>query len=377
MSTKPKKILIFSLAYHPRVGGAEVAVKEITDRIADIEFHMVTARFSHGDAAEERVGRVQVRRVGGGSYWSKILFAPRAALAARRLHREHHFDAPWAMMSYTLFPIVLARLSGTRIPYVLTLQEGDTYLHMFSRLRVLFFLPLLRYGFRKAAAVSALSVYLAGWARRMGYEGEVAVVPNGADVQKFSGAKIPHEGTVLVTSSRLVHKKPVEDIVRGHPLLPESVRLVVAGIGPDEAMLKTLALELGVAARITWLGYVDHARLPAVLHGGDIFIRPSRSEGFGASFAEAMAAELPIVATQEGGITDFLFDAKRNPDKETTGWAVDCDSPEQIAAAVRDILAHPEQVVRVTETARKLAFEKYNWDSIAQDMREKIFARAL
>ena len=58
-----------------------------------------------------------------------------------------------------------------------------------------------------------------------------------------------------------------------------------------------------------------------------------------------MAAGLPVIATQEGGIADFLFDAVRNPDKETTGWAVDKDSPEQIAEAVREIVASRESRV--------------------------------
>ena len=101
------------------------------------------------------------------------------------------------------------------------------------------------------------------------------------------------------------------------------------------------------------MGYIDHSKLPNAFGECDIFIRPSRSEGMGNSFIEAMAAGLPVIATQEGGIADFLFDAKRNPDKGTTGWAVDKNSPEQIANAVKDILAHPEQVARVTATAKK------------------------
>jgi phosphatidylinositol alpha-1,6-mannosyltransferase len=89
----------------------------------------------------------------------------------------------------------------------------------------------------------------------------------------------------------------------------------------------------------------------------------------GNSFIEAMAAGLPVIATQEGGIADFLFDAKRNPDKETTGWAVDVDSPEQIAEVVQDILAHPEQVARVRANALALVKEKYDWNLIATQMR--------
>src|SRR5262249_35696004 len=133
-----KKILIFSLAYYPHVGGAEIAIKEIADRISDIEFDLITQRFDAKDAATEKVGNVLVHRVGQGrGYFSKILFIPRAAAHAIRLHQEKNFDACWAMMSYMLLPIVLMRNRGVRLPYALTLQEGDTYQHMFGRIRIL------------------------------------------------------------------------------------------------------------------------------------------------------------------------------------------------------------------------------------------------
>lgn len=370
-----KKILIFSLAYYPRVGGAEVAIKEITDRISDIEFHMVTMRFSAADALQEKIGNVMVHRVGSrGSYLDKVLFVPRAALFARKLHKKEKFNASWAMMSYMLFPLVLSNL---KIPYALTLQEGDTYGHMFGRLRVLPFLPLLNRGFRRAAVVQAISTYLGAWARVRGFAGSLEVVPNGVDVQKFSGEKVRHEGVVLITASRLVRKNAVDDVIRALAQLPAEVRLVVAGSGPDESKLKKLTADLSVAHRVEWNGYVGHDRLPALLRSADIFIRPSRSEGMGNSFIEAFAAGLPVVATQEGGIADFLFDAKRNPEKAATGWAVDKDNPEQIAAAVADILGNPEEAKRVIETARKLAFEKYDWGLIAKDMREKVFGKVL
>jgi glycosyltransferase involved in cell wall biosynthesis len=130
-----------------------------------------------------------------------------------------------------------------------------------------------------------------------------------------------------------------------------------------------LVAQLKLSDRVRFLGEVSQDVLPSLLDRCDIFIRPSRSEGMGISFIEAMAAGLPVIATQEGGISDFLFDEKRNQDQETTGWAVDKDSPAQIAEAVKDILAHPEKVVAVTKTARKLAVSKYDWNNIARDMK--------
>ncbi len=185
-----------------------------------------------------------------------------------------------------------------------------------------------------------------------------------------------HDGTVLITTSRLVHKNAVDDIIRALALLP-GAKLQILGVGQEEQNLKALAQELGVASRVEFVGFVPYAKIPAYLHAADVFIRPSRSEGFGNSFIEAMAAGVPVVATQEGGIADFLFDKKRNPEKEATGWAVDADNPKQIAAAVEEIVGNKSEAAQVIEHARKMVLEKYDWDTIAKQMKERIFARVL
>lgn len=378
MSHHMRKVLIFSLAYYPHVGGAEVAIKEITARIQDIEFHMVTLNFGK-ETKEEKIGNIFVHRVGNSaSYFSKILFAPRAALLAARLHSTHHFDAFWAMMSYMLFPIVLLRLVGIKVPYLLTLQEGDPWQHMFNRWFILPFRPLLSFGFKNASSVQAISNYLAGWAKAMGFNGKVEVIPNGVDIAHFESVKqrMPNMET-LVTVSRLVHKNAIDDVIRALKFLPDNIHFRIYGSGPDEKKLKLLTTDYRLQSRVHFIGHIDHAELPRALGEADIFIRPSRSEGMGNSFIEAMAAELPVIATQEGGIADFLFDAKRNPDKPTTGWAVDKNSPEQIADAVKEILANPEQAKKVVATARQFAYDNFDWNIIAKDMSEKVFAKVL
>ena len=379
-----KRVLIFSLAYYPHVGGAEVAIKEITDRITDAEFHMVTLRFDSGQAREERVGNVTVHRVGNGSsYISKVLFVPRAAVKTLALHRTHHFDLAWAMMAYMTFPIVLMRLMGTRIPYTLTLQEGDPFEHVFRRLHIRLLLPVLRHGFRHASEVTAISTFLGRWAKSMGYRGTPEIIPNGVDTVRFSAeypASVVDEikdalgkgmGDVfLITTSRLVKKNAADDVVRALATLPENVKFLVLGVGPDEEKLKQLTRNLKLESRVQFLGQIGHDELPKYLKASDIFIRPSRSEGMGNSFVEAMAAGLPVIATQEGGLSDFIFDEKRNPDKPITGWAVDRDSPDQIAKAVHDIMSHPEKVRAVVRTAKEMVIEKYDWSLIAKDMQQ-------
>lgn len=361
------------MAYYPHVGGAEVAVKEITDRITDIEFHMITMRFSAAEVEIEKVGNVLVHRIGGGSSkLHKFLFQFHAAWVAHKLHKKESFDATWAMMAHaTGVPASLFKTWHKNVPYVLNLQEGDSISHIEKTMLPLW--PLFVQAFRKADMVQALSSYLAEWARRRGYKRQIEIIPNGVDVQRFAGGRIGHDRVVLVTTSRLVHKNAIDDVIKALPLLPTLVQFRVLGTGKEEVSLKALAKKLGVEARVEFVGYVDHAHLPEELHKADIFIRPSRSEGFGASFVEAMAAGLPVVATQEGGLTDFLFDTKKNPDKLPTGFAVDKNSPEQIAEAIKTILAHPEQVAEVVKNARAMVQEKYDWDIVALHMRERVF----
>lgn len=395
-----KKILIFSLAYYPHVSGAEIAVKEITDRISpeDIEFHMVTMRFSTADFPEDQIGNVRVYRVGSSSsYLSKILFIPRAALKAAQLHKEKKFDALWALMSYMVLPIVLMKKLGVALlfsnavpSYVLTLQDGDPFEHVFDRLHIRPFRAWLKKGFTEAQVVQVISQYLGNWTRRVGYAGAVEVIPNGVDVSLF-GKEIPiakvdackrkigkKEGEVwLVHTGRLVKKNGLDVVIRAMPLLPLNTRLLLIGSGVEGRALKDLTDKLGVAARVHFLGSVDNKELPVYLRACDIFIRPSRTEGFGTSFIEAFAAGIPVIATQVGGIADFLFDWKRNPADPPTGFAVDPDSPEQINQAVRIIYGNQETVKMVVDNARALVIQKYDWSLVAKAMRERVFSKAL
>src|SRR6185369_13555900 len=115
-----------------------------------------------------------------------------AAKAARAMHDALHFESFWAMMSYMAWPIALARMKGVRVPYLITLQDGDPFEHVFNRWYILPFRPLLSFGFRRATRISAISTYLDTWAKRLGYKRQVTIVPNGADLTKFVRNKPLH-----------------------------------------------------------------------------------------------------------------------------------------------------------------------------------------
>ncbi len=396
---EPKRILIFSLAYHPFVGGAEVAVKEITDRIgpAAYTFDMVTLRFDRALPKVERIGNVTVHRIGLATRrptpsdlrgplhrLNKFLYQIRAHRAAVKLHRERPFDGVWAVMAHSAgVPAYLFSRAHPEVSYLLTLQEGDPLPRIERTMLPLW--PLFTRAFENADGVQAISQFLGRWARRRGFRGDVAVVPNGVDLALFGGAPSPESvaaarermgkrdgGALIVSASRLVPKNGLDDLVRALPLLTKNITLALIGTGPEEGRLGRLARGLGVRDRVRFLGFVPHAELPAYVKAADIFARPSLSEGMGNAFIEAFATGVPVIATQEGGIADFLFDPALNPEHPPTGRVVGMRDPEGIARQISAYFDDADMTKQITANARRLA-ERYDWGIIAKRMRDECF----
>ncbi|MES2966718.1 MAG: glycosyltransferase family 4 protein [Patescibacteria group bacterium] len=396
-----KRILIFSLAYYPKhIGGAEVAIKEITDRLSpeEFEFHVLCNRYDSTLPKEEKIRNVNVHRIGLATqnpsmgdlrklplHLCKITYQWQAYWEAKRLHKKYHFDGIWAMMAHSCgIPAAKFKKRFPTVPYVLTLQEGDPPEYIERKMRI--FGKVFNEAFTKADVIQSISTFLQRWAVSKGATGKLVFIPNAVDTKKFTKVQSPSErealrkelglaptDVALVTTSRLVHKNAVDDVIRALALLPAHVKFVVFGVGPDEEQLKNLITELQLTDRVLMRGQIGHDVMPAYLKACDIFIRPSRSEGMGNSFVEAMAAELPVIATQEGGIADFLFDATRNPHADTTGWAVDKDSPADIAKAVNAILGNTPNVATVVADAKAMAIAKYDWNLIAARMKAEVF----
>lgn len=364
-----RKILIFSLAYYPVEGGAEIAVKEITNRINDVEFDMVTMRFDDSHAEREKVGNVKLYRINA----NKVTFPVEAALFARKLHKEHHYDAIWSIMANRAGGAALFfKYTFPEVPFILTLQEGDPIEYM-KRRSLYWINPFFRKIFTNADIVQAISHYLSDYAAIMGHKGKVEVIPNGVEFEKFKSNQSGQHRvltmtteTVLITTSRLVEKNAVGDIIKALKFLPESFKLKIIGTGEQERDLKVLAVDLDLESRIEFLGHVPYEEIPKHLHRADIFIRPSIAEGFGNSFIEAMAAGLPVIATPVGGIVDFLRDGE-------TGLFCEVKNPENIARQVTKLAGDPELRQKLITNGRNLAREKYDWNLVAKEMKTRVF----
>jgi len=382
------KILIFSTAYLPFVGGAEVAIKEITDRlpaqagIQDVPFALITARFNRSVPKHERIGNVDVYRVGFGTPLDKWLLPWLGLRKAEKLEKEERFDAIWCMMaSQASVAAAWFKECFPKVRLVLTLQEGDEEAHLkryvlgVAALYRLFIRPWHTLVFKRADAITAISNYLAKRARRINPDVPIEVVPNGVDVEKFKNQNakskieevrqtfgIGEQDKIVITTSRLVAKNGIGDLIAAFQFLPDNIKLVICGSGPLLKNLQLTTYNLRLTNRVRFVGHVPHDQLPSYLHVADLFCRPSRSEGMGISFIEAMAAGVPVVATPVGGIPDFLKDGE-------TGLFCEVDDPKDIAERIRVLLSNDELRNRIVANASRMVLEQYAWSGITERMK--------
>ena len=140
-------------------------------------------------------------------------------------------------------------------------------------------------------------------------------------------------------------------------------KVQILGTGPDEKELKDLAKELKVDDIVQFLGHIEPEKVYDYLAEADIFVRPSRSEGLGSSFLEAMGAGLPIIGTPVGGIIDFLKDGE-------TGLFCEIDDPKDLAEKIKLLMVDETLAKQIAENGLQLVLEKYDWDNIAKQIKK-------
>src|SRR5574342_148857 len=286
-----KKILVFTLAYFPFVGGAEIALREVMSRLKDkYEFQVVTAKMKILPSTEVIDG-IRVHRLGFGIKWlDKLLFLPCAILYGL----FHNADVVFGLLENqaALSARVAAKAQGAKC--VINLQSGDTEDWMKKKLGLFYFLYNWVYG--KKPQYVVLSKYLKERAIQHGVPADhIKIIPNGVDTRLFTkkGAntkKVRQEWgagkrKVIITASRLTKKNGVDDLIKAFSFVRSKVPsiLVVCGAGEDEDNLKALARDLNVIDDVRFMGLVPYSELPKYVSSADVFVRPSLSEGFGNS----------------------------------------------------------------------------------------------
>jgi glycosyltransferase involved in cell wall biosynthesis len=209
--------------------------------------------------------------------------------------------------------------------------------------------------------------------------GAIEVVHNGIRLppmipaEKLAGRRaaarrelaIPPDGPLLVAVGNLYPVKDHATLLRA-AASPPLARVAIAGRGSEEASLKRLAGELGIADRVHLLGLRDD--IDRVLLAADVFVQPSRSEGLPLSILEAMGAGLPVVATAVGGIPEAVVAGK-------TGALVPAGDPAALAEALRCLLERPDRGHALGCAGRTRAAEEFSIAAMV-DRYQVLYAQA-
>lgn len=176
--------------------------------------------------------------------------------------------------------------------------------------------------------------------------------PDFADLAAAEPAfPLPAQDTpLLVTSGRLNREKGFDVVLRALAQVgggPGAPHLIVQGTGPERQALQDLARDLGLSGRVTFAGFVENPY--AILKRAALVVQASRREGFGNVLIEAMAAGVPVVATDCPVGPRVILQGGR------AGMLVPPDDPAALAAAIRQVLGDPGLAARLRATGPPLS----------------------
>lgn len=199
------------------------------------------------------------------------------------------------------------------------------------------------------------------------------VIPLGLDLEHFFAVSpsspslreelaISRASLVFGFVGRLVMIKDLETLLRAFKIIQakiESAVLLVAGDGPVRGKMVSLAQSLGVAGGVTFLGWRHD--LPILYRTMDIFLLSSRNEGTPVSVIEAMAAGLPVVATNVGGVPDLVK-------HEHSGLLVPPGAPVALAEAVFRLAGDTHMRAALGVEGRHIARSRYTSERLVEDV---------
>ena len=221
-----------------------------------------------------------------------------------------------------------------------------------------------RDGLRRAACLHATSE--AEWAdiRALGLRAPVAVAPNGIDVPPAAPPGPPRSDRTLLSLGRIHPKKDLASLLHAWARLEAGrpdwrLRIVGPAERGHDAELRALAAELRLQ-RVTIEGAIHGEAKLAAYRAADLFVVPTRSENFGLTVAEALAAGVPVVCTRGAPWAGL--------EAHDCGWWVD-RGPDALAAALEAAMATPPAALQAMgERGRGWMARDFGWDRVASDM---------
>ncbi len=226
---------------------------------------------------------------------------------------------------------------------------------------------ILTYTINKADYLTATSQMLAEETRKyLKKNKKIYTIPFGVDLELFKPEKRKPKKNVTIGVVKSLEKKyGIEYLIRAFALVSKKVsnsELLIIGKGSKEPRLKKLAHDLGIGNNAHFLGFVENKKIPKYLNQMDIFVVPSLlNESFGVAAVEAAACELPVIASNIGGLPEVVIDGE-------TGFLVPPANPAAIAEKIMLLVKDTKLRKKMGEKARQFVAENYVWEENASQM---------
>jgi glycogen synthase len=373
------RLLFVNYEFPPVGGGAAYAslatARELVALGHRVDF-LTTA--TAGSSTDDQLDGIRVHRVpsfrrgvhhsGFGGALSFVGFAARRIGELARAHRydvyHYYFSLPTALLSCVPGP-------HRARPYVVSLRGSDvpgydSALNLGHQL----LLPLTRHIWRGAYRVVANSADLRRLALAAAPGTPIDVILNGSTAcATMTRARDGSTGLRVLAVSRLIPRKGLDTLILALCKTGrEQLSLDIAGAGPDAGPLQRLARSCGVADRVRFHGFVDRAGLSALFANADMFVLASRAESCSMALLEAMAAGLPLVATDVGGNGEIVQHGRN-------GLLFKVQDVDALASALQTLAADAPLRQRFAAANRALARERFSWQAVARGY-EALFSEA-
>jgi N-acetyl-alpha-D-glucosaminyl L-malate synthase BshA len=259
---------------------------------------------------------------------------------------------------------ILARESlkpSRRLPVITTLHGTDITLVGADRS----YLPITRYGIMQSDGVTAISHYLKRATQEAFQFDDIAVIPNficSSDYQRHAMPELRRELApggepllVHVSNFRPV-KRPVDCIeILARVLKQTRARLVMVGDGSERTNAEHRARCLGISEHCSFVG--KQPKISDYLSIADVLLLPSEQESFGLAALEALACEVPVIATRVGGLPEVVTDGE-------TGYLSAMGDVDKMGADAARLLMDEEMRREMGRLARESAISRYSTDLV-------------
>src|SRR6266550_7759391 len=348
---------------YPTFGGSGVVATELGIALANRgdEVHFISyALPSRLNTAHERVHFHEV------TVTSYPLFDPyppyTLALATKmaevadyeKLDILHvHYAIPHAVSAHLASEIVASK----KLKFITTLHGTDITLVG----RDASYLPITRFSIDVSDGVTAVSRWLKDETiTHFGTRKEIEVIPNFVDPARFRRHESPYARLLGDTGDKLLchvsNFRPVKRIMdvlaifeRVSRVVPS--RLAMIGDGPDRSRAEAFCRERHLRDRVFFLGNVPN--LEEILGAANLFLLPSEAESFGMAALEAMASEVPVIATRSGGLPEVVLDGE-------SGYLLPVGDIDAMSARAIEILSDVHRQQRMGRAGRDMAETKFN-----------------